>query len=43
MAHPAKITAAFEFPVLIPTVPGFRAGNIKILSAFNQLRRFDRP
>jgi TctA family transporter len=24
-AHPAKITAAFEFPVLTLTVPGFRA------------------
>ncbi|MFO0416719.1 MAG: hypothetical protein ACK5Y6_05465, partial [Pseudomonadota bacterium] len=34
-AHPGKITAAFEFPVLTLTVPGFRAENIKILCAFN--------
>jgi hypothetical protein len=33
MAHLAKITAAFEFPVLTLTVPGFRAENIKILCA----------
>jgi hypothetical protein len=42
-AHTAKITAAFEFPVLTLTVPGFRAKNIKILGAFNQLHHFDRP
>jgi hypothetical protein len=37
MARLAKITAAFEFSVLTLTVPGFRAENIKILCAFNQL------
>jgi hypothetical protein len=42
-AHPAKITAAFEFPVLTLTVPGFRAENIKILCAFNQLHHFGPP
>jgi hypothetical protein len=42
-AHPAKITAAFEFPVLTLTVPGFRAENIKILCAFNQLHPFSPP
>ncbi|MFO0416723.1 MAG: hypothetical protein ACK5Y6_05485 [Pseudomonadota bacterium] len=39
----ALITAAFEFPVLPLTVPGFRAENIKILCAFNQLRYFGPP
>ncbi len=43
MAHPAKITAAFAFPVLTLTVPGFRAENIKILCAFNQLHHFGPP
>jgi hypothetical protein len=33
----ALITAAFEFSVLTLTVPGFRAENIKIHCAFNQL------
>jgi hypothetical protein len=42
-AHPAKITAAFEFPVLSLTVPGFRVENIKILCAFNQLHHFGPP
>jgi hypothetical protein len=42
-AHPAKITAAFEFPVLTLTVPGFRAENIKSLCAFNQLHHFGPP
>jgi hypothetical protein len=42
-AHPAKITSAFEFPVLTLTVPGFRAENIKILCAFNQLHHFGPP
>ena len=48
MAHLAKITAAlitaaFEFSVLTPTVPGFRAEDIKILCAFNQLHHFGPP
>jgi hypothetical protein len=48
MAHLAKITAAlitaaFEFSVLTLTVPGFRAENIKILCAFNQLHHSAPP
>jgi hypothetical protein len=43
MAHPAKITAAFEFSVLTLTVQGFRPENIKILCAFNQLHHFGPP
>jgi hypothetical protein len=43
MAHLAKITAAFEFSVLTLTVPGLRAGNFKILCAFNQLHHFGPP
>jgi hypothetical protein len=43
MAHLAKITAAFEFPVLTLTVPGFRVENIKILCAFNQLHNSAPP
>jgi hypothetical protein len=34
---------AFEFPVLTLTVLGFRAENIKILCAFNQLHHFGPP
>jgi hypothetical protein len=30
-ANPARITAAFKFPVLILTVPGFSAENKKFL------------
>jgi hypothetical protein len=43
MAHLAKITAAFEFSVLTLTVPGFRAENIKVLCAFNQLHHSAPP
>ncbi|MFO0415969.1 MAG: hypothetical protein ACK5Y6_01655 [Pseudomonadota bacterium] len=53
MAHLAKITAAkitaalitaaFEFSVLTLTVPGFRAENIKLLCAFNQLHHSAPP
>jgi hypothetical protein len=43
MAHLAKITAAFESSVLTLTVPGFRAENIKILCAFNQLHHSAPP
>jgi hypothetical protein len=43
MAHLAKITAAFEFSVLNLTVPGFRAENIKILRAFNQIHHSTPP
>jgi hypothetical protein len=43
MAHLAKITAAFESSVLTLTVPGFRAENIKILCAFNQLQHSAPP
>jgi hypothetical protein len=39
----ALITAAFEFSVLTLTVPGFRAENIKILCAFNQLHHSAPP
>jgi hypothetical protein len=38
-----KSLKAFEFPVLTLTVTGFRAENIKILCAFNQLHHFDPP
>jgi hypothetical protein len=37
MPHLHEITLAFEFLVLILTVPGLRAKNLKILDAFNQL------
>jgi hypothetical protein len=43
MAHLAKITAFFEFSVLTVTMPGGRAGNFKILCAFNQLHHFGPP
>jgi hypothetical protein len=43
MAHLAKITAALVFSVLTLTVPGFRAENIKILCAFNQLHHSAPP
>jgi hypothetical protein len=39
MVHLAKITAAFEFPVLTLTVPGLRAENFKILVS-SSVRRF---
>jgi hypothetical protein len=42
-AHPALITAAFEFSALTLTVPGLRAENIKILCAFNQLHHSGPP
>ncbi|MFO0417731.1 MAG: hypothetical protein ACK5Y6_10610 [Pseudomonadota bacterium] len=35
MAHPDKITAAFEFPALTLTVPGLRAKNFKIVCALS--------
>lgn len=41
MVHLAKITLAFEFPVLALTKPGSRAKNFKILCAFNQLHYLD--
>jgi hypothetical protein len=43
MAHMAKISAAFEIPVLTLTVPGLRAENFKILCAFNQLHHLGPP
>jgi hypothetical protein len=43
IAHPVKITLAFEFSVLTLTVPGLRAENFKILCAFNQLCHFGPP
>jgi hypothetical protein len=42
-AHLHKITAAFEFSVLILTVLGLRAANFKILCAFNQLHHLGPP
>jgi hypothetical protein len=41
MAHPVKITATFEFPVLNLTVPGLCAENFKILRAFTSLPRYN--
>jgi hypothetical protein len=43
MAHPAKITAAFEFSVLTLTVPGLCAKSFKILRAVGYLRRCHAP
>jgi hypothetical protein len=42
-AHPAKITAAFEFLVLNLTVPGLSAKNFKILRAFAYLPLYNAP
>jgi hypothetical protein len=43
MAHPDKITTAFEFPALSLTVPEFCAENITVLCTFNQLYHFGPP